>query len=238
MKFIARVALSRTLAKVFGLIDPRLSPTITHVWLSLGTKPLPFSDTGLIRAAGTEIGCPRCHGVVFEAEKVVAGDKVWFHQGCFNCQVCHTKLDSMRCAIGTNGDAYCNSCYKAQLQAERSQANIARPRNILPAMPGDPHGCPRCQGKVYEAEKMTSRDRWYHKHCFACALCNHLLDNSNCMEGPNEEVYCKTCYVREYFTGGRNMFCDARTMPTTLNPRNGCPKCQKQVFDVDKVLSK
>lgn len=203
-----------------------------------GTKPLPFSDTGLIRAAGTEIGCPRCHGVVFEAEKVVAGDKVWFHQGCFNCQVCHTKLDSMRCAIGTNGDAYCNSCYKAQLQAERSQANIARPRNILPAMPGDPHGCPRCQGKVYEAEKMTSRDRWYHKHCFACALCNHLLDYSNCMEGPNEEVYCKTCYVREYFTGGRNMFCDARTMPTTLNPRNGCPKCQKQVFDVDKVLSK
>jgi hypothetical protein len=28
------------------------------------------------------------------------------------------------------------------------------------------------------------------------------------MEGPNSEIYCKTCYVKEYFTGGRNKFCD------------------------------
>ena len=31
------------------------------------------------------------------------------------------------------------------------------------------------------------------------------------MEGPNAEIYCKTCYVREYFTGGRNKFCDPGT---------------------------
>ena len=80
-----------------------------------------------------------------------------------------------------------------------------------------------------------SRDRWYHKHCFSCVTCSHQLDYSNCMEGPNAEIYCKTCYVRSYFTGGRNTFGDSSTMPSTVN---GCPKCTKQVFEVDKVLTK
>ena len=71
--------------------------------------------------------------------------------------MCHTKLDSMRCAIGVNGDAYCNACYKHALIAERTQINIAKARNIVPTGSDDPHGCPRCGGKVFEAEKMTSR---------------------------------------------------------------------------------
>lgn len=45
-----------------------------------GTKPLTYSDTKLLRAAAGEHGCPRCGGSVFEAEKVVAGEKAWFHK--------------------------------------------------------------------------------------------------------------------------------------------------------------
>jgi hypothetical protein len=47
-------------------------------------KPLTYSDTRVIRpSAAGERGCPRCRGVVFEAEKVVAGENVWFHKvGC------------------------------------------------------------------------------------------------------------------------------------------------------------
>ena len=33
------------------------------------------------------------------------------------------------------------------------------------------------------------------------------------MEGPNNEIYCKTCYVKEYFTGGRNKFGDFKAAP-------------------------
>ena len=36
--------------------------------------------------------------------------------------------------------------------------------------------------QVFEAEKMSSRERWYHKHCFNCAMCSHKLDYSNSME--------------------------------------------------------
>ena len=53
-----------------------------------------------------------------------------------------------------------------------------------------------------------TRSKWYHRHCFTCRQCSHQLDQSSVMEGPNSDIYCKTCYVREYFTGGRNKFCD------------------------------
>ena len=62
--------------------------------------------------------------------------------------------------------------------------------------------------KVFEAEKLMTRSKWYHRHCFTCRQCSHQLDQSSVMEGPNSDIYCKTCYVREYFTGGRNKFCD------------------------------
>ena len=90
----------------------------------------------------------------------------------------------------------------------------------------------RCGDKVFEAEKMTSGGRLYHQACFTCRECGHRLDYSNCVEssftfkgvvfvaeakaveaGPTAakaaaaaDVYCKTCHVRAFFTGGRNRF--------------------------------
>ena len=34
----------------------------------------------MIPAGPGEVGCPRCGGAVYEAEKVVAGENVWFHK--------------------------------------------------------------------------------------------------------------------------------------------------------------
>lgn len=85
---------------------------------------------------------------------------------------------------------------------------------------------------------MVSRDRMFHKECFSCCTCCHKLDYSNCMEGPNCEIYCKTCYVKEYFTGGRNKFGDVRSLPVSYSEKEGCLKCKKQVFEVDKVMGK
>ena len=189
-------------------------------------------------AIDEKTGCPRCHGVVFEAEKVVAGEHVWFHKSCFNCQICHTRLDSMRCAIGRNGDAYCGSCYKEQLRLENNATNMAKARIVISAQEGDPHACPRCQGKVYEAEKMIAGDRWYHNHCFTCADCNHQLEYQNSMSGPNGDIFCKTCYVRSYFTGGRNHYGDSRQLPLAQNDKEACLKCNKNVYEMDKILTK
>ena len=207
----------------------------------MNTKPLTYSDTKKILASSSdEHGCPRCRGVVYEAEKVIAGENVWFHKACFDCQLCHTKLDSVRAAVGLNGDAFCTSCYRSQLEAERARTNVvAKPKNVIPCEPGDPSACPRCNGKVFEAEKMVSRERMFHKECFNCCACAHKLDYSNCMEGPNSEVYCKTCYVKEYFTGGRNKFGDSgANLPVSCSEKEGCLKCRKQVFEVDKVMGK
>jgi hypothetical protein len=44
-----------------------------------GSTPMTFSDTKVIAPGKGERGCKRCQGVVFELEKVVAGDH-WFHQ--------------------------------------------------------------------------------------------------------------------------------------------------------------
>ena len=93
------------------------------------------------------------------------------------------------------------------------------PKSMI-KMTNDPNACPRCDCAVYEAEKMMSKSRLYHKSCFSCVSCDHTLDYSNCMEGPNNEIYCKTCYVKEYFTGGRNKFGDFKGKLNCANIQN------------------
>ena len=43
--------------------------------------------------------------------------------------------------------------------------------------------CPRCQGKVFEAEKMVTRIGSYHRNCFSCIECKKKLDSVTCCEG-------------------------------------------------------
>ncbi len=86
------------------------------------------------------------------------------------------------------------------METVRSRPSTPKSMMIL-LDPEDPAACPRCGGKVFEAEKISSRSFLFHKNCFSCKACGHRLDATTSMEGPNGEVYCKTCYVKEYFTG-------------------------------------
>ena len=47
---------------------------------------------------------------------------------------CHTKLDSMRAVIGSDGDALCESCHRAAADAERAARARSVPRHtsIIP----------------------------------------------------------------------------------------------------------
>ena len=83
---------------------------------------------------------------------------------------------------------------------------------------------------------MSSKSKLFHKQCFTCCQCNHTLDYSNCMEGPNNEIYCKTCYVKEYFTGGRNKFGDFKAAPeSSLDDPDSCPRCLRKVYEMERV---
>ena len=55
--------------------------------------------------------------------------------------------------------------------------------------------CPKCGGKVFEAEKMvTANGKWFHRNCFRCVTCNNMLDSLNNNDGPDGNLYCKMCY--------------------------------------------
>lgn len=59
------------------------------------------------------------------------------------------------------------------------------------ARPTDGSGCPRCGFVVYEAEKMISKNKSWHKRCFNCSDCRKSLDSTNLCDGPNGEIYCR-----------------------------------------------
>ena len=52
----------------------------------------------------------------------------------------------------------------------------------------DPQGsCPRCNGKVFEAEKMISMRNVYHKRCFTCKECERPMDQFIACDAPDGE---------------------------------------------------
>ena len=64
----------------------------------------------------------------------------------------------------------------------------------LPGEDGDLDVCPRCQGRVFEAEKQIAKPGSYHRKCFTCAECRHQMDPTNFANGPDNEIYCIYCY--------------------------------------------
>lgn len=88
--------------------------------------------------------------------------------------------------VGFDNEIYCKVCYPkiehTPLPADPTQT--AR----IKADDGD--GCPRCGGKVFEAEKMMSRTGVYHKRCFSCNACQKPIDYTN-MVDHQREVYCR-----------------------------------------------
>ena len=61
---------------------------------------------------------------------------------------------------------------------------------------GEPDVCPRCQGKVFEAEKQIAKPGSYHRKCFTCAECKHQMDPTNFANGPDNDIYCLYCYEK------------------------------------------
>merc|ERR1711962_1197235 len=62
----------------------------------------------------------------------------------------------------------------------------------------DTRTCLRCGCMVYEAEKMIAAGRNWHKRCFNCATCNRNLDSTTVNDGPDGDIYCRTCYSAKF----------------------------------------
>ena len=52
----------------------------------------------------------------------------------------------------------------------------------------------RCEGAVFEAEKLTVKDDVYHKRCFTCKRCSRTLDSLTVMTSPDGDIYCRVTF--------------------------------------------
>ncbi|XP_066600576.1 muscle LIM protein Mlp84B [Prorops nasuta] len=222
-------------------------------------------------------GCPRCGGYVYAAEQMLARGKPW-HKECFKCGCCSKRLDSVNCCEGPDKDIYCKVCYGKKfgpkgygygqgggaLQSDCYANGDAAPRTtvvdtaIIKAPPGK--GCPRCGGVVFAAEQVLAKGREWHRKCYKCRDCTKTLDSIIACDGPDKDVYCKTCYGKKWGPHGYGFACGSGFLQTDgltedeissqrpfYNPDTtsikapagqGCPRCGGMVFAAEQQLAK
>lgn len=51
---------------------------------------------------------------------------------------------------------------------------------------------------MFAAELVLTKGRDWHRKCFKCKDCNKTLDSIIACDGPDKDVYCKTCYGKKW----------------------------------------
>lgn len=128
--------------------------------------------------------------------------------------------------------------------------------------------CGRCSISVYPAEERLGAGKSWHSRCFTCKDCNKSLDATNIGErkdpGDNPavaEVYCKSCYGKNfgpkgygYGAGAGTLSMDAGTKGwaknnapqqfnshiTTANSYGAgpkCPRCGGSVYPAEEMVA-
>lgn len=81
--------------------------------------------------------------------------------------------------VGFDHQIYCRVCYP---KITHTPLPVDPDSNLkIKADLGDADGCPRCGGKVFEAEKMMVGHGVYHKKCFSCRVCFRPMDFMGCV---------------------------------------------------------
>lgn len=75
-------------------------------------------------------------------------------------------------------------------------------------------GCPRCGGAVFAAEQQLAKGTVWHKKCFKCKDCNKTLDSIIACDGPDKDVYCRTCYGKKWGPHGYGFACGSGFLQT------------------------
>ena len=106
--------------------------------------------------------------------------------------------------------------------------------------------------QVYEAEKVVTRTRVYHRSCLACSVCSRGLEAATATEAGDGRVYCRGCYSRHCITASPTLssylYTDPRQFCSLASHRYGaragvragaeeagCARCGDKVFSVDQV---
>jgi len=197
--------------------------------------PLIYTDTTKIRAENEESACPRCNGAVYSAEQMEIKGK-FYHKKCMTCKNCSRPISIDIMAIGPDNDLYCNiCCHKLNWPG---QYVVPWDTSVIPGDAGDRETCARCNGKVFEAEKMTTKRGLYHKKCFACIKCKTQLGYYGAIEGPDDDIYCTVCYKKHWGPGGKNKYGEKTPFPTEETDEDCCVRCKGKVFEAERINAK
>ena len=96
----------------------------------------------------------------------------------------------------------------------------------------DPDACVRCHSKVFEVEKIATKDGMIHKHCLICNECRCNLDASSFFNGFDGEVYCKHCYAVKFGHKQKSNYkgwMDVKAIMGEKGERGTCPRCNGKV---------
>jgi len=141
--------------------------------------------------------CPRC-GVAVYAAEVCHTSGGSYHVQCLSCIACHRVLSTLTAVTAAGGDIYCSTCYKNRVMETTNHPLGSGKTTAILAKTGDPDQCPRCLGKVFQAEQVFSAKAVYHKACFRCAEveCGKSLDSTSYCDSPQGRVFCNACYKK------------------------------------------
>jgi cysteine/glycine-rich protein len=101
--------------------------------------------------------------------------------------------------------------------------------------------CPRCHDRVYFAEEVGAIGKFFHVKCFTCKTCRKKLDSGSLCD-KDGELYCKTCYGKQFgpkgygYGGGAGTLSmwDGNVEPSNpqptpnVIPKKWCATCQKK----------
>ena len=134
---------------------------------------------------------------------------------------------------------FCKQCLPTESQEFEGYAKALNDTEIIKTLDqNDPDKCPRCSGKVFDAEKMQMKVGNYHKKCFSCVQCSRNLDFSIACDGFNE-IYCNNCYFKNFGPVGVKYQLPTETGKIRAeNDAQACPRCLGAVYEVEKVQVK
>ncbi|KAJ8986097.1 hypothetical protein NQ317_003392 [Molorchus minor] len=202
----------------------RIAGGIPHGMISLSQEPR-FWQRSLPRLPKVKVA-PDVVALCIAAEQMLARGRA-FHKSCFKCGDCSKGLDSVNVTEGPDKEIYCKDSVQKDtvtvrgggtLQSECFAVGDQAPKttvidtSIIKAKPGQ--GCPRCGGVVFAAEEVLAKGRQWHRKCFKCKDCTKTLDSINACDGPDSDVYCKTCYGKKWGPHGYGFACGSGFLQT------------------------
>ncbi|XP_065727078.1 cysteine-rich protein 2 isoform X2 [Phocoena phocoena] len=129
--------------------------------------------------------CPKCDKTVYFAEKVSSLGKDW-HRFCLRCEHCSKTLTPGGHAEH-DGKPFCHKPCYATLFGPKGEPGVT-------TFTGEPNMCPRCNKRVYFAEKVTSLGKDWHRPCLRCERCGKTLTPGGHAEHDGQPYCHKPCY--------------------------------------------